>query len=556
MAIVACNEAPKLPPELSALDSGKSTDDAGVDPSCGDDAGPSGGGMFATPKVAPNDDPATCDQAAQWQSYVGCDFWPTVVANNAWSIFDYAVVVANAGTQPANVTVTGPGGTSQAQTVAPNTLAKIYLPWIPELKGPDADSCGKSQPLTGSVLVPGGAYHLVSSVPVTVYQFNALEYEGKGGPAGKDWSSCPGNGPCNTVGDPSYGVAVGCFSFSNDSSLLLPSTAMTGSYRVTGPGGWTARDGMGGSIDLMGSYTAITATMNGTHVKVGLSSAGDILAGQGIAQTSAGGELDLTMNAGDVAELAGSLGDAADQSGSLVTADQPIQVIAGIPCTFKPEGAPACDHLEQSVFPAETLGKHYFVMRPTGPLHTPESAIVRFYGNVDGTMLAYAPTMPPTCPATLSAGQVVDCGQVAQDFEVTGSSEFGVAVFMLGATIVDPVGGLGDPSESLVAAVEQYRTKYVFLAPNDYTRSFIDVVAPTCTTMTLDGQPFTWFSHATIADGYTVYRSRLSDAGDGSHVLEAAAPVGVQVMGYGEFTSYQYPAGLNLKHIAPPPPTK
>jgi hypothetical protein len=25
------------------------------------------------------------------------------------------------------------------------------------------------------------------------------------------------------------------------------------------------------------------------------------------------------------------------------------------------------------------------------------------------------------------------------------------------------------------------------------------------------------------------------------------------VLGYGLYTSYQYPAGLNLKHIAPPP---
>lgn len=32
--------------------------------------------------------------------------------------------------------------------------------------------------------------------------------------------------------------------------------------------------------------------------------------------------------------------------------------------------------------------------------------------------------------------------------------------------------------------------------------------------------------------------------------------VGVQVVGYGANTSYEYPAGLNLKLIAPPPITK
>jgi hypothetical protein len=30
--------------------------------------------------------------------------------------------------------------------------------------------------------------------------------------------------------------------------------------------------------------------------------------------------------------------------------------------------------------------------------------------------------------------------------------------------------------------------------------------------------------------------------------------VGIQVVGYGSYTSYQYPGGLNLTLIAPPPP--
>jgi hypothetical protein len=29
--------------------------------------------------------------------------------------------------------------------------------------------------------------------------------------------------------------------------------------------------------------------------------------------------------------------------------------------------------------------------------------------------------------------------------------------------------------------------------------------------------------------------------------------VGIQVLGYGLYTSYQYPGGLNLEIIAPPP---
>jgi hypothetical protein len=36
-------------------------------------------------------------------------------------------------------------------------------------------------------------------------------------------------------------------------------------------------------------------------------------------------------------------------------------------------------------------------------------------------------------------------------------------------------------------------------------------------------------------------------------VLTASVPVGLQVLGYGEYTSYQYPGGLNLSQIAPAP---
>ncbi len=512
-----------------------------------DDGGSDGGVPSFGPMVDPNDDPTTCADAAQWKSYVGCDYWPTVVANNVWSVFDYAVVVANAGTSPAMVTITGPMGTNQSQTVAPNDLAKFYLPWVPSLKGPDSDACGTSAPLTASVVSPAAAYHLVSSVPVTVYQFNALEYAGKGGPSGKDWSKCPGDQMCTD--GPNAGATLGCFSFTNDSSLLLPSTALTGSYRITAYPGET----FNGAGD-MASYVAITATVDGTHARVMLTSTADILAGSGVQATAAGGELDLTMNAGDVAELVTDLGDTFDLSGSLVLADQPVQVIAGSPCAQIPQNAPACDHLEQSVFPAETLGKRYFVSAPSGPGGYPTGHVVRMYGNVNGTTLTYAPSAPSGCPKTLDAGEVADCGVVTLDFEVTGSNEFAVGTFMLGGSIVDPMGGLGDPSQSMIASVEQYRTKYVFLAPDDYDTSFIDVIAPSGAELVLDKATVDYGLRSAIADGYDVWRVGLSVTSNGAHTLESSTEVGIQVLGYGLYTSYQYPGGLNLKHIAPPPP--
>src|SRR4051812_24497651 len=131
---------------LTPRDSGTIVEDSGAPPHdsalldvSGFDVGDPDIGALLT-------DPKTCAEAATFKSYIGCDYWPTVTSNVVWSIFDYAVVVANAGEGDAEVTVTGPGGVNQKVTVAPNALKKIYLPWVKELKGLEpgtgtADNC-------------------------------------------------------------------------------------------------------------------------------------------------------------------------------------------------------------------------------------------------------------------------------------------------------------------------------------------------------------------------------------------------------------------------------
>jgi hypothetical protein len=505
-----------------------------------------GGGGGATPTV----DPKTCQEAETYKTYIGCDFYPTVVANNVWSTFDFAVVVANAGDQAADVTVTRNGQMAGSAQVQPNSLATIYLPWVPELKGPDADECGSSTPLAQTVRANGGAYYLHSTVPVTVYQFNALEYKGQGGPPNKSWSSCPGNKVCADQGG-----AIGCFSFSNDASLLLPATAMTGNYRITGQAGWPFNNPDPTGPQGIGPYFAITATQDDTSVTVYASKSGNIIAGGGISAVPANGMTTFTLNKGDVAELVGDYD--ADLSGSLVKASAPVQVISGMPCRNQPLEVGACDHIEESVFPAETLGKHYFVATPTGPGGNLPGHIVRIFGNVDGTKLSYpSGNAPPGAPSTINAGDVVDLGIVTADFEIKGDHEFAVGSFMLGAQLLDPLFQQGgDPSMSLSTTVEQYRTKYVFLAPSDYDVSWVDIVQPVGTMVTLDGQPVNPTSKKAIgSSSYEVARVLLGAGNGGAHVLTSSAAVGIQIIGYGQFTSYQYPGGLNLGIIAPPPP--
>jgi len=500
----------------------------------GGDFNPAGSGG-GPPDVA--EDPKTCAEAASARSYIGCDFWPTVLDNIVNPVFDYAVVVANAGDSPADVSVSRNGMSIASATVDPSSLSTLFLPWVPELKDTNAVlGCSTSVKLS-TARANGGAYHLTSNRPVTVYQFNALEYAPTGGPAGKDWSAC--NCPI-----------APCFSYTNDASLLLPSTAQTKAYRVMGPPRWKDPDNNDFETP---PYFAVTGLSDNTSVTVKLAPGASIAGGGGIANTPAGGTAQFAVNQGDVVEVIG--GPNTDFSGTLVLSSQPIQVLSGISCTNMPQATDACDHIEESVFPAETLGKRYFVTVPTSPAGA-IGHVVRIYGNVDGTKLDY-PGMNPGGPATIDAGQTVDLGVVSQSFEIKGDHEFGVSSFQVGASMLFP--GVpsnqqkGDPAMSLMTAVEQYRTKYVFLAPNDYDMSYVDVIGQISTKITVDGTPMVALPKP-LSSNYGVWRVPLGPGKNGAHVLTSTEPVGLQVMGYGTYTSYQYPGGLNLSTIAPPPP--
>lgn len=494
-------------------------------------------------------DPVTCEQAAASKSYIGCDFWPTVTDNIVFLTFDFAVAVANTGDVPADVKVERNGVMVGSVQVPPSGLGTVYLPWVPELRSALSPfgACFPMSPLTNTVAAKGGAYHLVSSRPVTVYQFNAIEYQGAGGPPGKDWSQCPGS----TCG----AIYPGCFSFTNDASLLLPSTAMTGNYRITGQTGWVDTTDPSMPKPYAGPLFTVTGTADGTSVTVNLSPSARIMGGGGVPSTNGGGSVTFSVDAGDVVEIIGSADS--DFSGSLVKATKPVQVIAGISCSQSPIGKIACDHMEESVFPAETLGKRYFVTAPTSPKGNVVGHVVRIYGNADGTSLTYPSGKPGGAPTTITAGEVVDLGIVSKSFEIVGDHEFAVGSFQLGAELVDPdtfsPKQQGDPAQSLATAVEQYRKKYVFLAPADYEVSFVDVVHPLGAALTLDGNAV-GIKPTEIGSGFGVARIQLGAGNGGAHVLSGTAPFGIQVMGYGAYTSYQYPGGLNLDAIAPPPP--
>ena len=115
-------------------------------------------------------------------------------------------------------------------------------------------------------------------------------------------------------------------------------------------------------------------------------------------------------------------------------------------------------------------------------------------------------------------------GLVNQDFEIQADNEFGVATFQQGGAAVDPLAPQGtrkgDPSQSQTTAVEQWRLSYIFIAPSDYSVSYVNVIQPMGASIIVDGAA----GIAPIKIGtsdFGVARVVLNGAAGGVHVIRA-----------------------------------
>jgi hypothetical protein len=291
------------------------------------------------------------------------------------------------------------------------------------------------------------------------------------------------------------------------------------------------------TIGNLPGILAITATENETMVTV--NSTATTLAGPGAPLMTPGTPQELTMNAGDVVQFFSDIGDF---TGSTVNADKPVQVLSGHFCTNIPADVPACDHIEESMFPLETLGTRYVVTAPGPP---GKGQVVRIIATQPGTTLVYNPEQPELASSLATAGDFVEIIDTTTPFEVAGNHRLLVAQYMQGST----AGGGGDPAMTLAVPAEQYRTSYQFHAPTNYQTNWISIVAPLIATITLDGEdlPRNFVPIGNSSWGFTF--KELDNSGTGDHLIVSDEQFGVQVYGYGQFTSYWYPGGLDLNPI-------
>jgi len=483
-----------------------------------------------------------CSLAKANRSYVGCEYFAVDLDNapaeKGYSAENaqFAVVVSYAGTSEHAVGV-------KVYSIVKGKEAVVAQGEVQ----PGGVRIFKLGPRNVKGTVKGiPAYRVSAAAPVTVYQFNPLN---------------------NTLE-----------AYSNDASLLLPVPSLDTDYiAVTGDGIMVQDADNKAKIYKMGAFVTVVGVRDGT--KVTITPTAPIAAGW--PQIPAGkAPITRTLNRYEVLSVASDVTgeDGGNLSGTRVHADHPVAVFAGNGATVVPTGAQqkcCADHLEQQMIPLSAWGKTFVAAR-TRPRKkaSPEPDWWRITAGADGVKLTYQPSRPASAPDKLNKGQSASFSTTTS-FVVTGSGPLLLTQFMASAnhtgdiTVDHPCksdaqctglafeaacsagycGPVGDPAMILVPPVEQFRSDYVFLVPNDYLMDYATFIAPLGATITLDGATVSQQLTAVGTVGGKPHGVVQVPLSDGKHRVSSSAPLGVLVYGLDAYVSYGYPAGMDLKRI-------
>lgn len=496
-----------------------------------------------------------CAVAAEERSYLGCDYVAVPTVNSQLdAVFEFAVIIANGELVTAEVDIAG-NGFSQHVSIAPGALETVVLPWVDALRVPLDDTDGTYE----SRLVANGTYSIQSNVPVAVHQFNPLTF--------RESVECVG-----------YDAIEGdglCYSYTNDASLLVPTTALTASYLVvsrasslttqedrsfatpgfvsiTNPGAEATTVSITTTANLLGSVDGTIPPHSAGEtfsVEIG---AGEVL--QLLSAVPATCPADATLTTESISGVSLSycdLSNGYDLTGTEIRSNGTLAVFAGHDCTFAPYDKWACDHLEEQLVPVESLGTS--VVAPWAYSVRRDPNLLRIVSAVDDNAITIVPE-PSEGPATavLDRGESLEV-TIRAATRVTGSGALLAARYLVGQDYrgigTSGSGAAGDPSMSLLVPDAQWRTTYSFLAPSTYQETWIDLVASPGARVELDGNVVGDFAASADGVGSEVAQLRVAA---GVHRITSNVPVGLQIYGYASYTSYAIPGGLDLREIAAP----
>ncbi len=420
----------------------------------------------------------------------------------------FAIVVSNPQARDVNVTVTGAGGATTMVTV-PAGVVKSILPQAAPASMPD-------QSIDGSGIQSAG-YKVTSDLPIVAYQFNPLD-----------------------------NVAV----FSNDASLLIPTTAYDSEYYVMS---WPTGTRRPQNHDYNG-YLSVVAIAPDTVIEV--TPTANTRASATQAAITAGTPTQFTLQPFEVLTLE-AVGDA-DLTGTKVRAvdgTTPFGVFGGheamgVGEDTPPDGThtlgPCCaDHIEEMLFPTTTWGKNFAITRSQSR-GTNEHDILRIMAQKANTTVMIDPAPVGTC-GTLQPGQFCEV-KIAADTAITASEPVLVGHYLESTIWQDilfgGVVGSGDPSFSLAVPAEQFRTSYTILVPDAYDKNYLSIATGAQGAVVVDG-----LTVQVTPYGNGMYRAARMQVIAGQHVIQCPDGCGVEVYGYSDAVSYMFAGGLDLKDI-------
>lgn len=514
----------------------------------------------------------SCEVARTNRSYVGCEFFAADLDNASLglgrdaSAQQYAVVVSNVDSAyPANITVEvndAPyGQPAQIRTIMEATVPAADLEVL-RLPRREVDGSSSNQqcfsptdacPLSETCECPNGAddlcfcrnapmssgmndgthsalssqaFRITTDRPVVAYQFNPLE-----------------------------NVDV----FSNDASLLLPSSGNGSQYTVVGWPQTIANDKFDPEQDFadglededLRATLTIVGNVDDTKVTVTFGSKVGVVVGtDAFGDQGPGDTLSFDIDAFDVINLETQKFNG-DFTGTVISTDgNPVSVFIGSEASDAPrfdtyrDRQCCADHLEEQLFPDATLGEKFVIARmprrtvalnnaftgldSVAEINEPEWVRVVAVG--EGTT-EVATTIKCTedqidCPQNFALQQGEDrILRADQDFEMEATQAIAVlqilpSQFALGIPAKYPG---GDPAIVAVPPFRQYRQEYVFLTPDKYAFDFVTLIAPMDTDVRLDGVSVEEREGCTSAPGdglarepgdppadYVIYRCQFS----------------------------------------------
>jgi hypothetical protein len=494
-----------------------------------------------------------CQVADDTPSNIGCEFWAVDLPNTRGlddaSKEPWGVVLANAGQTPAdvvierNIAALGEPDNLVAleqTTVPPGLLKTIQLPRA-EITGWTPDTLEPPGP-TGTARTNNG-FRIRSTAPIVVYQFNTFTND-----------------------------------FSNDASLLLPTSGLGTIHRVIGYSTANPID----LIPIAGipdhSSVAIVGVSDGTNVKIrpGTKTLSDM---QSIPTGDVDKEINLTLNQWEVLNIA-SDGVPGDMTGTIVEASQPVAVFSSgeraiapsyvgddfpTPPGWDPQRSDLCctDHIEEQVFPASSLGSKFVVA------HSPERSdgvwiepdILRFMAVAEPATVTTS-LSPPFDSFTLQPGEMFEAW-AQEDITVESTTPIMLAQILVSQTYT--VAFIGDPSLTYFPPIDQFRERYVFLTPPTWTLNYFVLTTPygfdggdggSMGSFLLDGAelPAECDERPVGMLNDIEYWAITCPVEEGAHLIEGDTYFGLTVYGYGPAGSYAYAGGADVKPIYDVPP--